>query len=62
MHRIPSFVYGHVIAALITGVVGGAFLDLTALLAFGSGLLGVLSTPDHQRPAQTGPFSYFPSE
>ncbi|MBN9085623.1 MAG: hypothetical protein J0J01_01835 [Reyranella sp.] len=38
MRRIPSFVYGHVIGALITGLVGGAFLDLTAVLVFGAGL------------------------
>jgi len=38
VRRIPSFVYGHVIGALITGLVGGAFLDLTAVLVFGAGL------------------------
>lgn len=36
MRRIPSFVYGHVIGALLAGVVGGSFLDLTAVMAFGS--------------------------
>ena len=36
MRRIPSFVYGHVIGALVAGVVGGAFLDLKAVLAFSS--------------------------
>jgi|tagenome__1003787_1003787.scaffolds.fasta_scaffold18622097_2 hypothetical protein len=34
MKRIPSFVYGHVIGALVTGAIGGAFLDLTAVLVF----------------------------
>jgi len=38
VRRISSFVYGHVIGALVTGVIGGAFLDLTAVLVFGSGL------------------------
>jgi hypothetical protein len=38
VRRLPSFVYGHVIGALITGVIGGAFLDLTAVLVFGAGL------------------------
>lgn len=38
MKRIPSFVYGHVLGALIVGAVGGAFLDLTAVLVFASGL------------------------
>lgn len=36
MRRIPSFVYGHVLGALVAGVVGGAFLDLTAVMVFGS--------------------------
>lgn len=36
MRRIPSFVYGHVIGALVAGAVGGAFLDLKAALAFSS--------------------------
>jgi hypothetical protein len=38
--RIHPFVLGHVIGALITGVVAGAFLDLKAVLVFG-GLLAV---------------------
>lgn len=38
MRRLPSFVYGHVMGALITGAIGGAFLDLKAVLVFGSGL------------------------
>jgi hypothetical protein len=38
VRRVPSFVYGHVIGALITGAIGGAFLDLTAVLVFGGGL------------------------
>ena len=38
MRRIPSFVYGHVIGALIAGIAGGAFLDLTAVMVFGAGL------------------------
>jgi hypothetical protein len=36
VRRIPSFVYGHVIGALVAGMVGGAFLDLKAVLAFSS--------------------------
>ena len=36
MRRIPSFVYGHVIGALIAGAIGGAFLDLKAVLMFSS--------------------------
>lgn len=36
MRRLPSFVYGHVIGALITGAIGGAFLDLKAVLVFGA--------------------------
>ncbi len=36
MRRIPSFVYGHVLGALATGAIGGAFLDLTAVMVFGS--------------------------
>ncbi|MGE0579917.1 MAG: hypothetical protein AB7F22_36845 [Reyranella sp.] len=34
MRRIPSFVYGNVIGGLITGIVGGAFLDLKAVVIF----------------------------
>lgn len=36
MRRIPPFVYGHVIGALVAGAVGGTFLDLKAVLAFSS--------------------------
>jgi hypothetical protein len=38
VRRVPSFVYGHVIGAAITGAIGGAFLDLTAVLVFSTGL------------------------
>ncbi len=31
MRRIHSFVYSHVIGALLTGAVAGAFLDGTAV-------------------------------
>lgn len=34
MRRIPSFVYGNVGGGLITGIVGGAFLDLKAVVIF----------------------------
>ena len=36
MRRIPSFVYGHVIGALIVGAVSGAFLDWQAVASFAS--------------------------
>ena len=36
VRRIPSFVYGHVVGALATGAIGGAFLDLTAVMVFGA--------------------------
>ena len=36
VRRIPSFVYGHVVGALVTGAIGGAFLDLTAVMVFGA--------------------------
>jgi len=35
VRRIPSFVYGHVLGALLIGLIGGAFLDLTAVMVFG---------------------------
>ncbi len=38
MRRIPAFVWGHVLGALVVGVVGGAFLDLTAVVTFGATL------------------------
>ena len=38
MRRIPSFVYGHVVGALIVGAVSGAFLDWQAVASF-AGLL-----------------------
>lgn len=38
MPHIHSFVYGHVIGALIVGAVSGAFLDVKAVFTF-SGLL-----------------------
>ena len=38
MRRLPSFVYGHVLGGLISGAIGGAFLDLTAVAVFSSGL------------------------
>ena len=34
MRRIPPFVCGHVLSALLLGFVGGALLNLTALLIF----------------------------
>ena len=34
MRRIPSFVYGHVLSALLLGFVGGALLNLTAVAIF----------------------------
>ncbi len=34
MRRVPSFVYGHVLSALLLGFVGGAFLNLTAVMIF----------------------------
>jgi hypothetical protein len=34
VRRIPSFVYGHVLSALLLGFVGGAFLNLTAVVIF----------------------------
>ena len=40
MRRVSSFVYGHVVGALISGVIGGAFLYLTAVMVFGAGLAG----------------------
>src|SRR5216684_4014141 len=40
MRRIHPFVYGHVIGALLTGAVAGAFLDGTAVLVFSSVLAG----------------------
>ena len=36
MRRVHPFVYGHVIGALLVGVVAGAFLDLKAMWVFGS--------------------------
>ena len=36
MRRIHPFVYGHVIGALLTGAVAGAFLDGTAVMVFSS--------------------------
>ncbi len=40
MRRIHPFVYGHVIGALLTGAVAGAFLDSTAVMVFSSLLAG----------------------
>jgi hypothetical protein len=34
VYRIPSFVWGHVLSALLLGFIGGVFFNLTALLAF----------------------------
>jgi len=34
MRRLPSFVYGNVAGGLIAGIVGGAFLDLKAVVIF----------------------------
>jgi hypothetical protein len=38
MRHLLSFVYGHVIGAAITGAIGGAFLDLTAVAVFAGSL------------------------
>ena len=38
MRRIPAFVLGHVLGALVIGAVAGAFLDLMAVATF-SGVL-----------------------
>ena len=35
MRRIPSFVWGHVLGALVIGFVAGSFLDLKAVMTFG---------------------------
>ena len=40
MRRIHPFVYGHVVGALLTGAVAGAFLDSTAVMVFSSVLAG----------------------
>jgi len=47
VRRIPSFVWGHVLSALLLGFIGGALLDLTAVLIFcgvmaGSALISAL--------------------
>jgi len=34
VRRLPSFVYGHVLAALLIGGIAGSFLDLTAVAIF----------------------------
>jgi len=52
MRRLPSFVYGNVAGGLIAGIVGGAFLDLKAVVIF-SGLPmvgGPQSTTSSARP------------
>jgi len=38
VRRIPSFVYGHVLGAMLIGFVGGSFLDLEAVMTFGGGM------------------------
>src|SRR5206468_6351060 len=38
--RIPPFVYGHVLAALVIGLVAGSFLDLRAVINFGGAMAG----------------------
>lgn len=40
MRRVHPFVYGHVVGALITGAVSGAFLDWVAVASF-AGVLAV---------------------
>ena len=40
MRRIPSFVYGHVLGAMLMGVAAGAVLDARAVAVF-SGIMGV---------------------
>jgi hypothetical protein len=40
VRRIPSFIYGHVLSALLLGLTGGAFLDVQAVLMF-SGAMAV---------------------
>jgi hypothetical protein len=38
VRHVPSFVYGHVLGALLLGFVAGAFLDLRAVMVFGSSM------------------------
>jgi hypothetical protein len=38
--KVPSFVYGHVLGALVTGAVAGSFLDWQAVTSF-AGVLAV---------------------
>jgi hypothetical protein len=38
VRRIPSFVWGHVLGALLIGMIAGAFLDLRAVLTFGGAM------------------------
>ena len=40
MRRIPSFIYGHVLSALLLGLTGGSVLDLQAVLIFSSAMAG----------------------
>jgi hypothetical protein len=40
VRRIPSFLYGHVLSALLLGFIGGAFLDLWAVAVFCSVMAG----------------------
>ena len=40
MRRIPSFVYGHVLGAMLMGVAAGAVLDARAVAVF-SGIMGI---------------------
>jgi hypothetical protein len=38
VRRIPPFVYGHVLGALLIGLVAGSFLDLKAVMTFGGAM------------------------
>ncbi len=40
MRRIPIFVWGHLLGAVIVGVVAGAFFDLEAMIVFPAVALG----------------------
>jgi hypothetical protein len=40
VRRIPSFIYGHVLSALLLGLTGGAFLDLRAVAVFSGVMAG----------------------
>lgn len=39
MKRLPSFVVGQVVGALVIGAAAGAFLDMLAVMTFGIGMM-----------------------